>query len=134
LAVQLQVAREQEQFWKERHRDLEAKYEEANQGRIKSTETVADWMSQMRFGRKIYEHAPALPEKTASELQPIMKTRVQARMRVQERENEYWQLVQQERKAQLAKQQQPVDPQAAAEEFDQQLKSYVQKNGETVGS
>jgi hypothetical protein len=81
----LNASQERETYWKEHAAATEKKLDEMTAARIKSVELVADFQSQLRFGTRIFNHAPALPEKPMN-FQPIMKSRVQARPEIQKAE------------------------------------------------
>lgn len=79
---ELVLCRAKAQEWEER-------YFAANADAQKARETVADFVSQLRFGRRIFEHAPAIPPQNSDEMKPVPKRRVQARTLVQQYEREY---------------------------------------------
>lgn len=114
-------AAERESYWKDRAVQIEAKYEAAAADAIKARETVTDFISQIHFGRKVYDHAPVLPDKKP-DLQPILKQRMQARMAVQQAERQFSKDLDEYRARQAKARQQameqagmaPAEPEAAA--------------------
>lgn len=53
--------------------DLTLRLDESRQGEVKATQTVADFMSQIHFGRKIYDHVPELPKAPNDRVEPVAK-------------------------------------------------------------
>lgn len=70
--------------------DLTARLDEARKAHIKATETVADFGFQLKYGRKLFDHVPELPE-SAPEIpfEGIRKSRPQARDLVAQAEREF---------------------------------------------
>lgn len=85
---QLNVLDSDSAFWKAKAESWELKYDQANADAIKCRETIADWVSQRTFGRKIFEHAPALPQEP-KHMEPVHKQRIQARLAVQQAEQQF---------------------------------------------
>lgn len=77
------------EYWKAKSESWEQEYKAANADGIHSREVTADFVSQLRFGVKIYDKAPTLPEKRPEDFKPILKQRVQARAKVQEAERQF---------------------------------------------
>jgi hypothetical protein len=88
LRSRMEASDRERDFWHSKSEHWEAAFQAANADAIKARETVADFISQLRFGRRIFEHAPALPEKKPAD-QPIQKQRVQARVMVQQAEAQF---------------------------------------------
>jgi chromosome segregation ATPase len=76
-------------FWRGRTREWETRFLEADADAKKQREMVADFLSQLRFGRRIYAQSPALPEKLSEEMEPVARRRVQARVLVQQAEAQF---------------------------------------------
>jgi septal ring factor EnvC (AmiA/AmiB activator) len=75
-------------LWKAKAEHWQEQYERANADAIKARETVADWIAQRTFGKSIFSHAPALPER-ANVPKPVAKQRVQGRVAVQMAERQF---------------------------------------------
>jgi chromosome segregation ATPase len=88
LGHKYEATRQEAEVWKASAAKWEAKFDEADAARVKAVETVADWVAQRTFGRKIFNHAPALPSES-HQPRPIPKTRVQARLVVQQAERQF---------------------------------------------
>lgn len=70
--------------------ELMDRLDDARKAHIKATETVADFGFQLKYGRKLFDHVPELPE-TAPEIpfEGIRKSRPQARDLVAQAEREF---------------------------------------------
>jgi chromosome segregation ATPase len=88
LFDQHQAAIDERRYWKQRAEHYEEQYQQANGKAIEAVEKVADWEAQRMFGRKIFDHSPALPER-ANIPKPVTKGRVQARIVVQQAERQF---------------------------------------------
>lgn len=73
-----------------RNAELMDRLDEARKGHIKATETVADFVAQLRYGRKIFDHVPELPDMNKELPQPQRKLKPQASDLVHEAERAFW--------------------------------------------
>lgn len=69
--------------------DLVGLLEESRKSEIKSTQTVADFVSQMKYGKKIYDHVPELPDLTANVPEMVRVGKQQASDVVKEAERKF---------------------------------------------
>lgn len=90
LTVRISVLRKQLKASDTRNHELIERIDEARKSEVHSTQVVADFVSQLKYGRKIYDHVPELPE-TAPEIpfEGIRKSRPQARDLVAQAEREF---------------------------------------------
>lgn len=77
------------EYWKAKSDSWETEYKHANADGIHSREVTADFISQLRFGVKIYDKAPALPERRPEDFKPILKQKQQARDVVRQAERQF---------------------------------------------